>query len=106
MRQLKLTTHPIATLESKPNRAETRKGEEVLERPTKFPINPLELTCIRTIEESGEALLDLNLVEEPLLVEVGYGSLHIVVPETLCNKNGLAHAVIPVSPQVVQSPLV
>ena len=53
------------------------------------------------MEESDEDSHGLNIVEGPLLVEVGYGSLQIKVPH-LPNENGLMLVVVPVSPQAHQ----
>lgn len=82
---MKLIVHQKSLLESNYNWLEERKSEDASERATELPINPLELTCIWLVEESGEALSDPNIVKEPLSVEEGSKSLHIVVPEMRTN---------------------
>ena len=49
------------------------------------------------MEGSGEDPSNLSIVEEPLLVEVGYGALHIEVPQSP-NENQLMLVVVPISP--------
>ena len=43
-----LNAHPKSPLKMKHNRLDEGKGEDALERTTKFIIDPLDLTYIRT----------------------------------------------------------
>lgn len=98
MRKERLTTHPKSVVASKQSWPKERKGEDVLDRSTEMPKVPTESTQIRPDVVSGGASLDLVLVEETLLVEVGYRALHIKVPKVEVNENGSVHAIVPVSP--------
>jgi hypothetical protein len=62
----------------------------VSDKPTESLKHPPNSTFIQPIEEKGEAFSDLVSVEEPLSIEAGFGSLHILVLETPSNENGLA----------------
>lgn len=42
-----------------------------------MPIVQSESSQNQWVQENAEESLDLRIVKEPLLVEVGYGSLHI-----------------------------
>ena len=66
-----------------------------------MPIDPPELTQVQAIEESGGTSYEINIVEEPLSIEEGYGSLHIEVPQSQTNEKGSVLAIVPVSFEVV-----
>lgn len=70
MRKVKLDAHPKSHPKSKHNQLEERNGEDASKRMVDLTIDPPESTSIWPIEESDEALLELNLVEEPYLVEI------------------------------------
>lgn len=67
---------------------------------------PTDFTHIRPGVVSGEDSSILNIVEEPLSVEEGYGFIHIEVPHALDNDIGLVLSIVLVFPQMVQIPSV
>lgn len=106
MKKFKPIRHPKYPPKSRQNQPEERKGDDVPKRMNEFPKELPESTCIWLVEEKVEASLDLISVKEPLSVEVGLRSLHIIVLKTLSNENGWVLAIVLSSPLIVQSLLV
>ena len=80
MRKESTTANQKVPPQSRQNRQGMRTDQDASETLPEIPIAQPESSQNQQLEESGEDSSYLSIIEEPLLVEVGYGSLHIEVP--------------------------
>ena len=81
-----------------------KKGEAPLERLTNQPKDHLRVSReSRLAKERGEAPSILMLVKERLIVEEGFGSLHILVPVVNEELIRLELAIVPSTSLMLQS---